>query len=82
MLQALLTEIQKGGPLNPTVLASRLDVSPDLVTLMLEDLERRGLLARLPQSCSSSACQGCPVATTCGPSDKSSRVWSLVLKTS
>jgi hypothetical protein len=79
MLQKLLAEIEKGGTLNPTLLAARLQTSPELVAMMLEDLERRGKLTRLSTDCGTAAvCGGCPVATTCTPGSQSqARVWLL-----
>ena len=72
MLQKLLAEIQKGGTLNPTALAARIGASPALVEMMLEDLERRGMLSRLSAGCSAGGCAGCASASACAP-----RVWVL-----
>jgi len=74
MLQNLLAEIEKGGTLSAAALATRLQVSPTLVEMMLEDLERRGKLSRLASQCSSGTCGDCgaSAATTCAP-----RVWIL-----
>jgi hypothetical protein len=77
MLQKLLAEIEKGGTLNPAALAVGLQTSPGLVEMMLEDLERRGLLSRLATQCSSAeACGGCPTASKCTPGGQpQARVW-------
>jgi hypothetical protein len=77
MLQKLLIEIEKGGTMNPAILAVRLQTSPGLIAMMLEDLERRGLLSRMSTQCSSSAaCGGCPTASACSPGGQSQvRVW-------
>ena len=72
MLQKLLAEIKKGGTLNPSVLAARIGASPALVEMMLEDLERRGMLSRLAASCSAGGCTGCASTAGCTP-----RVWVL-----
>ncbi|HVN53508.1 MAG TPA: FeoC-like transcriptional regulator [Anaerolineaceae bacterium] len=65
MLKQLLAEIQKGGTLQPAVLAARLNVSVGLVEMMLADLERRGFLSRLDSSCGD-RCGGCSLAGSCG----------------
>jgi hypothetical protein len=75
MLQKLLDEIQKGGTLNATTLSTRLSVNPALLGLMLEDLERRGILTRLAAGCSGgSSCGGCPTTASC---ENPGRVWML-----
>ena len=74
MFPKLLAEIEKGGTLNPASLAARLEVSPILVEMMLEDLERRGKLTRLSAECASGSCGGCPAAGTCAPKT-AARVW-------
>ncbi len=71
MLQKLLAEIEKGGTLNPAALAVRLQTSAALVEMMLEDLERRGMLSRLATQCGSAeACGECSASSACAP-----RVW-------
>jgi hypothetical protein len=49
MLETLLNEIHAGGThgtMQPAALAARMGVSPELVVMMLEDLERMGKLRR------------------------------------
>jgi len=76
MLQQLLAEIKRGGTLNAATLAARLHVSPTLIEMMLEDLERRGKLSRLKSQCSSGGCGDCPAATACTPQKRErGRVW-------
>ncbi len=78
MLERLLAELRSGGTLPPAILAARLGVSTGMVEMMLEDLERRGMLRRLNDQCGS-ACNSCPVATSCAPhGGGKARVWMLV----
>jgi hypothetical protein len=78
MLEKLLFEIRKGGTLQPAALAARLNTSIALVEMMLEDLERRGILTQYRDSCDSSACGGCSLGGTCaGPANPKNRVWIL-----
>jgi hypothetical protein len=74
MLERLMKEIRSGGTLQPAVLASRLGTSPGLVEMMLEDLERRGLLTRMDSDCGST-CGGCALSGDCGPAGAKGRMW-------
>jgi hypothetical protein len=76
MLEKLLGEIQRGGTLQPAVLAAKLNVSAGLVEMMLEDLERRGLLAQVTTSCSE-PCGGCPLVGECATVSPQGRMWML-----
>ncbi len=78
MLEKLLGEIRTGKTLQPAQLAARLQVSPAMVQMMLEDLERMGRLSRIDAECGSGACGGCPAVGMCLPQggDKG-RVWVL-----
>ncbi len=77
MLEKLLNEIRVGSTLQPAQLAARLQVSPAMVEMMLEDLQRMGRLARVDAECAS-ACGGCPVADMCMPKgDGKGRVWMV-----
>jgi hypothetical protein len=77
MLEKLLGEIRKGGTLPPPVLAKRLNISLGMVEMMLEDLERRGLLERMDPACVST-CGSCQVADFCTPKNsRSTRLWKL-----
>ncbi len=77
MLEELLNEIRSGRPLQPLALAARLNVSLDMVQMMLEDLERRGLLTRVALDCSQ-PCQSCSVAELCMPHGRGAgRVWKV-----
>ncbi len=71
MLERLLFEIRSGGALEVGALAKRLDVSPQLVEVMLEHLQRAGYIRPYPASgCGASenygqGCQGCGLQALC-----------------
>lgn len=77
MLEQILAIINQNGTISPAALAARLGVSPQMVELMLEDLERRGYLRSISQdaACAGETCSGCPVADAgCGSKP---RIWQL-----
>jgi hypothetical protein len=67
MLEQLNQLIKKGGVLTPELLARQLNTSTEIVVMMLEDLERRGLLSEASslQNCGQAACKGCSVVGSC-----------------
>ena len=73
MLEQLLTEIRRGGPLEVNALAARLNTSPRLVAAMLEHLERSGVLSAY-LGCAD-GCQGCGLKDTCGAPTGGARLW-------
>ncbi len=77
MLDQLNCLIQQGGVLTPEILARQLNTSTEMVIMMLEDLQRRGLLqeAGVLQNCEKTACKGC-AATDCCPLS-SVRIWQI-----
>jgi hypothetical protein len=78
MLEKLLSEIQRGGTLPPQVLAARLNISLPMVEMMLEDLQRRGLITLLDSECSGKACGGCAVGDFCTTQgSEKARIWIL-----
>ena len=64
MLDKLIHEIQSGGTLEPVLLSSRLDTSPQLVRAMLDHLERLGVLQNLSK-CVDSGCGICSLSSSC-----------------
>ncbi len=77
MLERLLAEIRNNGTLQPAALAARLNISRGLVLVMLEDLERMGVLTRINTGCAE-PCGGCPVADSCAPHGQAQgRIWML-----
>jgi predicted ArsR family transcriptional regulator len=79
MLEKILSEIQNGGSIQPAVLAKRLDTSPQMIEMMLEDLERRGLLVQVNQPCEK-PCGGCPLVGECSVKSPQGRMWMVVQK--
>ncbi len=81
MLEKLLGLIQNNGTLSPAEIARRMNIQPTLVAVMLEDLQRRGLLRKMEveSSCTSEACGGCSLSSSC-KSDKP-RVWEINIPT-
>ena len=61
--------------LTPEILARQLNTSTEMVVMMLEDLQRRGLLqeAGALQNCEKSACKGCAAAGNCPL--RGARIW-------
>lgn len=76
MLEKLLNEIREGGSLQPATLAARLNISVGLVEMMLEDLERRGLLTQVNVDCDE-PCGGCPMVGECAINSPKGRLWML-----
>ncbi len=83
MLEQLLAEIRSGGTLEVSALAERLDTTPELVTVMLEHLQRAGHLRPYPagergtgQTCGD-ACAGCSLKSACQREGKAAgaRLW-------
>lgn len=64
MLEKLLAEIQAGGTLEVNTLARKLNASPQLITLMLEHLQRAGHLRPYQQACES-GCEACSLQGDC-----------------
>ncbi len=68
MLERLLREIRLGGTLETSVLAVRLETSPQLVAAMLAHLQRLGLIQGYAKCVAD--CDGCSLQGACraGPS--------------
>jgi hypothetical protein len=75
MLEALLAEIRKGGTLEASHLALRLGTTPELVSAMLEHLQRSGYLTAY-ESCPA-GCDGCGLKKDCkvSPPGGGTRLW-------
>ncbi|MGD1994455.1 MAG: FeoC-like transcriptional regulator [Anaerolineae bacterium] len=80
MLKRLLTLLRQGGTHRVNDLARELDVTPELLEMMLEDLTRQGYLKRMGGSCTDQ-CTACPMAGMCsaGSPDetKGNQIWAL-----
>ncbi len=61
----LLRLLSGGGIRSTSELARKLEVSDGLVTMMAEDLTRRGYLVALSGGECSSGCAGCGLAAAC-----------------
>lgn len=72
MLEQLLNEIRNGGTLETTVLAARLGTSPELVSVMLDHLQRLGLIHAYDDC--TGGCGGCALQESCS-SPPSLRLW-------
>jgi len=75
MLEKLLNEIHSGGTTTSTALAQRLGTSVEMVTAMLEHLNRLGLLKDYQPACGDSACTGCNLSSVCR-ADTKPRLWT------
>lgn len=65
MLEALLTKIRSGGPLETAQLAAQLGTTPAMVRVMLEHLQRSGHIQ--PYQACGDGCGGCDLKGACKP---------------
>lgn len=79
MLTRLLDEILANGTARTDLLAQRMGTSEEMVKAMIDDLKRRGLLTEIDLNCGAS-CNGCQIANSCMPKQRSSRIWQLAHK--
>ncbi|MBN1305029.1 MAG: MarR family transcriptional regulator, partial [Anaerolineales bacterium] len=63
MLEQLLKEIRRGGPLETGKLAARLNTSPQMVAAMLAHLQQTGHIQSY-QACDN-LCAGCSLKSEC-----------------
>ncbi len=74
MLEQLLSEIRAGGTLEVQSLAARLKTSPQIVTAMLDHLQRNGLISAY-LNCGE-GCNGCSLSEACrSHSAPTARLW-------
>jgi biotin synthase-like enzyme len=78
MLTQVLAQLAKGNITSLTDLASRLDVSLDLIEQMLLDLERAGYIASVNTDCQHN-CAHCSQSSSCGLMTQG-RIWSVTPK--
>ncbi len=80
MLERLLREIETCGSMDTRRLAERMHTTPDLIVMMMEELERQGRLTLLMDGCASqgerSPCEGCAISAVCLP-PHSGRAWAF-----
>lgn len=75
MLKRLLVEIAAGRVGSLAELARAIDASPEMVGVMMTELERRGLLQRAGDC--GSPCAGCPKEIACAPGASQGGAWML-----
>lgn len=75
MLREIISRVADGTPWTVEALARELDTTPELVTVMLEDLVRRGYLREVRGACGE-GCGSCSMAQGCikGMAD---RAWTV-----
>lgn len=71
ILQQLIHMVSEESLATPASLAKRLNVSQELIELMLADLEKTGYLQAVKGSCSS--CAGCGIRQACSTNPQ--RLW-------
>jgi hypothetical protein len=64
MLVSLMEAIKRGGTLEVNHLAQQLDTTPQMVSMMMEHLQRSGFL-RQYETCTD-PCGDCQLSTACG----------------
>ncbi len=75
MLEQVLRRLASGTPLHIEQLAGELDMTPALLQMAMEDLERRGYVQEIAAACES-RCAGCAHSGTCSLVG-TGRIWSL-----
>jgi hypothetical protein len=76
MLEKLVEEIRAGGTVEIRELAIRLGTTPQLVEVMLEHLQRSGLIQAYVNC--SDGCLGCSLKNSCGkPAAGTVRLWQM-----
>jgi DNA-binding HxlR family transcriptional regulator len=78
MLKELLRLAVRDGTQRPSELAKALEITPELATQMLEQLEQQGYLQAVVPGCSV-PCEGCPDDALC-LIRSNPRVWALTEK--
>lgn len=68
MLEQLLTEIRSGGTLEVGALSKKLGASPQLVSVMLEHLQRSGYIR--PYETCGDGCGSCSLKTGCNHAER------------
>jgi hypothetical protein len=71
LMQELLDLVSKENLATPKLLAQRLNISQDLIEMMVADLERAGYLQVATGNCN--GCTGCGIQKACD--SPASRLW-------
>lgn len=80
MLEKLLHAIDQGGTLDVSSLAVKLDTSPEMIRMMLEQLARMGRLSN-SEYCAGAACSGCSLSDACNTKAERIQIWKYHPKT-
>ena len=81
MLEKLLEELRTNGLSSTASLAEKLGTTPQLVTAMLDQLERMNYLRTIKESCERGACGSCAVNGYCTTNEgEKAKVRVLVVK--
>ena len=77
MLEQMLDLIRNSGTVSPAELGRRMNIDPRMVVVLLEDLQRRGLLHNfvIESACQSEACGGCQLSSGCNHIQP--RLWEI-----
>lgn len=65
MLEKLLNELRTNGLSSSASLSEKLGTTPQMVTAMLDSLERMGYLRTIQESCEGGTCTSCAVNGYC-----------------
>lgn len=76
MLEKLIKTIESGGTQDVNSLAEKLDTSPELVRMMLEQLARMGCLSN-SSYCAGDTCGGCSLSDACSTKNDQIRIWEF-----
>jgi hypothetical protein len=77
LLEQILDLIRKSGTISPVELSHKMNIDTRMVQVLLEDLQRRGLLHNLviESSCVNAGCDGCQLSSGCNHNQ--ARVWEI-----
>jgi DNA-binding IscR family transcriptional regulator len=77
MLEQMLELIQKSGTISPAELSHKMNINPRMAEVLLEDLQRRGLIHNLviETNCGSEGCDGCQLSSGCNHNQP--RIWEI-----
>jgi hypothetical protein len=77
MLEQMLDLIRKSGTISPAELSYKMNIDPRMAQVLLEDLQRRGLLHNLviESGCGSDGCDGCQLSSGCNHNQP--KIWEI-----
>jgi hypothetical protein len=77
LLEQILDLIRKSGTISPAELSHKMNLDPHMAQVLLEDLQRRGLIHNLviESNCSSEVCDGCQLSSRCNHNQP--RIWEI-----